>query len=105
MDNKLTAELIKAKIPNVEALKKEHGELTAIAVEDKIALFKKPTRKVIGMASAHIQSDIMEYLSIIAENCYVAGDRAIIDEDEYFLAIVPQLNALVETKTASLLKL
>lgn len=101
----LKREFIEQKFETLKNLEAEHGKLTAIQVEDKIALFKKPSRQVLKMATAISATDPMGYLEKIAENCYVAGDRELLDDDEYFLAIVPVLNELVQTKTASLLKL
>jgi len=74
-------------------------------VEDKIGLFKKPDRKIISMASAVAATDPLEYVATVAENCFVEGDRELLDQDDYFLGIVPVINELVETKTATLLKL
>lgn len=101
----LTVDLVMAKFPEFKNLEATHGKLKAIMVEDKIALFKKPTRQIIGAASALSTSDPMKYLEMLAENCYVAGDRELLDDDDYFMAIMPKLNELIETKTAELLKL
>lgn len=89
----------------IDALTKKHGQLSVIIVEDKMGLFKKPDRKVISSASAVAATDPIEYVAIIAENCFVEGDKELLQEDDYFLGIVPVINQLVETKTASLLKL
>ena len=101
----LTVDLVMAKFPEFKNLEATHGKLKAIMVEDKIALFKKPTRQIIGAASALSTSDPMKYLEMLAENCFVAGDRELLDDDDYFMAIMPKLNELIETKTAELLKL
>jgi hypothetical protein len=102
---KLTRELVEARFPNLKNLEAEHGPLQAIRVDDYIALFKKPSRQVIGMATALESSDPMGFLETIANNCYVAGDKEIIENDDCFLAIVPSLNRLRDLKTAELVKL
>ena len=101
----MTVDLVKAKFPEFKNLEATHGPLKAIIVEDKIGLFKKPTRQIIGAASALSTTDPMKYLELLAGNCFVAGDRELLDDDDYFMAIIPKLNELVDTKTAELLKL
>lgn len=92
-------------VDKIAALEKTHGKLTLIEVEDKMGLFKRPDRKVMSAASVVASTDPMEYLAMIAENCMVEGDRILLEDDEYFFAITPLINKLVETKTATLLKL
>jgi len=101
----LTRELVAQKFPDLKALEAAHGKLSAIAVEDKIALFKKPTRDILKMAAAKGTNDPIGYLELVGENCYIAGDRELLDDDDYFMAVMPMLNDLAETKTAELLKL
>jgi hypothetical protein len=96
---------VHAKFENFKNLEKEHGQLTAIAVEDKIGLFKKPSRQVISMATALQENEPMKFMEVIADNCFVAGDRELLDDDDCFLAIMPMLNQLRELKTAQLVKL
>jgi hypothetical protein len=101
----LTVEAVMAKFPEFKNLEATHGKLKAIRVDDKIGLFKKPTRQIIGMASALSTTDPMKYLEMLAENCMVAGDKELLEDDDCFMAIMPFLNMLIETKTAELLKL
>lgn len=89
----------------IHALEKIHGKLTLIEVEDKMGLFKQPDRKLMSAASVTASTDPMEYVAMIADNCLVEGDRELIEVDTYFFAIVPLINELIETKTATLLKL
>lgn len=90
---------------NYEALKKEHGPLTVMACGDKMALFKNPSRKVIGVASSYLATNLVKYTEEIANNCFVEGDRELIDEDEYFLSILPELQSLGERKSVEVAKL
>ena len=41
----------------VETLKKKHGEVFEIEVEDKVCYLKKPTRKVLSLAATAARSD------------------------------------------------
>jgi hypothetical protein len=89
----------------IDGLEKKHGKLTVIEVEDKMGLFRRPDRKTMSAASVMATTDPMEYVATIADNCLVAGDRELIDDDAYFYSVMPLINELIETKTASLLKL
>lgn len=89
----------------IKELKAKHGEITAIAVEDKIGFFKKPDRKILGAAAAHATTDPLTYVEILARNCFVEGDVELLDSDEYFLSMMPRLNALVQVKESDLVKL
>jgi hypothetical protein len=101
----LTRELVEAKFPNLKNLEATHGPLKAIRVDDKIGLFKKPSRQVISMASSLEGSDPMGFMAMIAENCFIEGDKELLTDDDLFLAIVPLLNQLRELKVAELVKL
>lgn len=89
----------------LKALEAKHGKLKAIVVEDKVALFKKPSRQILGSASAYVSTDIIRYTEIVAESCFVDGDREIIDDDDYFISAMPQISELGENKKAELVKL
>lgn len=89
----------------LKALEAKHGSLKAIVVEDKVALFKKPSRQVLGSASAYVSTDIIRYTEIVADSCFVEGDREIIEDDDYFISAMPQFSELGENKKAELVKL
>ena len=85
----------------VETLKKKHGEVFEIEVEDKVCYLKKPTRKVLSLAA----TDPMKYNEVILANCWVDGDEEIKTDDAYFLGVSGVLAELIEVKKASLKKL
>lgn len=89
----------------VEALKKKHGEIFEIEVEDKVCYLKKPSRKVLSLAATAGQHDPMKYNEVILANCWVEGDEEIKTEDAYFLGISGVLSDLIEVKKATLKKL
>lgn len=103
----LKNQLVQSRWPDekLEKLKKDHGPLTAIIVDGKVGLFKKPTRTILGSASAYASTDIIRYSEIIAESTFVDGDRELLDDDDYFLAILPELSLLGANKTAEVVKL
>ena len=89
----------------IEALKKKHGEIFEIEVEDKVCYLKKPSRRVLSLASVAGTHDPLKYNDVILKNCWVDGDEEIKTDDAYFYGISGVLAELIETKTASLKKL
>lgn len=91
---------------HIASLKKENPRgLSIVIVDDKMAIFKQPDRKTIAVASTYMASNPLKYLELIAENCFVEGDKELLSDDDYFLSLVPVLNGLMETKFAELGKL
>lgn len=89
----------------IEDLKAKHGQLFMITVEDKACLLKKPTRKVLSMASSVASKDPMKFNEIILKNCWVDGDEEIIKDDDYFLGASQKIAEIIEFKEAELVKL
>ena len=83
------------------------GNVFEVVAEDKKAILHKPRRQDISYASAgsNRAQDSIKYTEIILKQCWIDGDREIIDNDDYFFAVVPVLEALVETKEAEIKKL
>ena len=61
----------------IDAWKKQHGEIYAIKVDGKTAYLKKPDRKTLSFASVAGQKDPMKFNEIILENCFIGGDEEI----------------------------
>lgn len=89
----------------IAELERAHGQLTTIEVEDKMGIFKSPDRKILSMATTASRDEPIEYLSLIAENCFVEGDKILLENDDYFFSIMPHLNNLSNLKVAKLLKM
>ena len=85
-------------------LKKKHGEITVIKVLDKVAYFKQANRQTVGYAMTLMSSSMDAAYESILNNCYLEGDREIIDEDKYFLIAMPEANKLIASGTAEVLK-
>ena len=61
----------------IDAWKKQHGDIYAIKVDGKTAYLKKPDRKTLSFASVAGQKDPMKFNEIILENCFIGGDEEI----------------------------
>ncbi|MBW6489747.1 MAG: hypothetical protein K0B15_01005 [Lentimicrobium sp.] len=89
----------------IDVWKKQHGDLFMVTVEDKSCILKKPSLKVISMATTVGANDPIKFSEMMLTNCWVAGDEEIKTNDELFLGVAGKLAELVEVKEAELKKL
>lgn len=89
----------------VESAKKAFGDLFEISVEDKKCIIHKPTRQVIDLAVSSSAKRSSLFEETILRNCWLAGDKEIVENDEYFFAVGKQLDEVIKFKTAELKKL
>lgn len=81
----------------IAKLKAKHGKIFSYTTEDgKIAYFRKPNRNDIAAAAVFASGDQLGYRGTLAESCFVAGDRAILEADKYFLAIQQKVEQMIE---------
>ncbi len=96
---------MKLKSTEIKALKQKHGDVFEIEVEDKVAYVKKPGRKELSYATAVSASDPFKMNETLLEACWIAGDKEILEDDEYFLPACSVLEELIKTKEAKIKKL
>ena len=89
----------------IDAWKKQHGDIYMISVEDKAAYFRSPDRNTMSYMMSQGQSNPMSAIEILAKNCFVGGDQVLLEDNQYFFAVVQQLDKLMRAKEASLKKL
>ena len=89
----------------IAAWKKKHSDLYEISIEGKKAYFRSPDRNTMSYMISQGQQNPMAATEILAKNCFVGGDKALLDEDKYFFAVMQQLGKLMQVKDASLKKL
>lgn len=100
---------------HIDAWKKEHGTVYRITVKgeeigdetepDKVAYLKKPNRKTLSYASTVGQTDPFQFNEIIFNDCFLGGDKSILENDDDFLAASQQITELVKFKQTELEKL
>lgn len=69
--------------------KAKHGSIFKYEVDDKVAYFKSPDRKIIGASTT--APDNIAGNEMIARNCFLAGDEIILTDDEYFFGFSKEL--------------
>ncbi len=89
------------------AWKKKHGTVYEVKVDDKKAILKKPTRQDLSYATAGSGQgkDGMKFAELLLKQCWIDGDREILEDDEYFLSALPVLESITELKQAEIKKL
>jgi len=89
----------------IEQAKQAFGDVFQLQVEDKKCYIHKPTRQVIDLAVQSAAKRSSMFDETILRNCWLAGDKEIVDVDEYFYAVSKQLDEVIKFKTAELKKL
>jgi hypothetical protein len=89
----------------VAELKKTHGtEIHEVVVGDKVAYFKKASRATLRAALSFIDKDRLKYMEIILVNCFVGGDRTVLENDDDLYGLVDVVPELTKGKLARIKK-
>ena len=87
----------------IEAWKKEHGEIFLFTVEDKSCILRKPTRMELSFVSG--VTDPMQFTETLVKQLWLGGDKEMLDDDNYFLAISKNMDQVPKVKEAEVKKL
>lgn len=72
---------------------------------EKFAILKPIDRHILSYASTKIEDEGMyTFLEAVLNECWVDGDREIIDDDNYFIPAAQKINKLLEGKKAAMVK-
>ena len=98
----------KAKLAEWSNANKGLWYLPILDDEDNIkllAILKPITRSILSYASTKIEDeDLYEFLEAVMKECWIDGDKAIIDEDEFFIPAAQKLNKILEGYKSALVK-
>lgn len=89
----------------IEAWKRQYGDIFAVTVGDGICYLKKPSRKALGYATFASKSDPLKFNEVILNECWIDGDESIRTDDSKFLGLSGVLSELIEVKEAEIKKL
>ena len=87
----------------IDAWKKQHGDIYLITVEDKSCVLRKPTRQELSFVSGI--TDPMLFTETLLKQLWLGGDEDMQERDEYFLAISSKLDTVLKLKEAEVKKL
>ncbi|MGM9774898.1 MAG: hypothetical protein ACI3Y2_06835 [Candidatus Egerieousia sp.] len=93
----------------LKAWKAKYGadKIFEVKSGDKKAVLHKPTRHDLSFATAGSSQgkDPVKFTEVLLKQCWIDGDREILEDDEHFLGVMPVLQALSEVKEAEIKKL
>lgn len=92
----------------IKDYKAQHGvdlHLVEVIDGDKTysCILRAPSRKDISYAA--VAKDPISISEVMLRNLWVAGDEEIKERDDLFLAVLPKLEVLLQTKEATIKKL
>lgn len=71
-----------------------------------IAYFKQPNLPTFSKYMSLMQKDITVATKTLANDCFISGDRALIDDDSLFMfGLMAQLPAIIKSRSAKLVNL
>lgn len=90
----------------IAALKREHGELIVVTIEEEGDwVFKKPDMNTLSASAALAERDPMGSALVYFNNCLVKGDPSAATNVDLWITIAPHLQKLIEEKKSSVKKL
>lgn len=89
----------------IAAFKETFKAVYCIEVEDKKCFLHPPTRQILDAANAASKKANSKFNEVVLKGCWLAGDKELVEDDEYFLAASTQLDEIITIKDASLKKL
>jgi hypothetical protein len=90
----------------IEAWKREHGDVYAITVDEGVLYVRKRKRRDLSYASsAAAKKGGLDYIEAVMKNCKLGGDDSIITDDAKFMGASGQMATLIDIKEAELKKL
>lgn len=88
----------------IEELKKQYGEVYSFELEGKKCFIRKPDRRAISAAMMASKKDSLKFNEVIMKNCWLAGDKCFVEDDDYYFSISESLDEIIEFKKAELVK-
>ena len=86
----------------IEAWKKKHGKVFCYTVDGEGIYLRQPSRQVIASAGVVAAKDPMKYAEYIFNNCFLGGNKELLNDDSVFYGLVQVIDELVSIKTGEL---
>lgn len=93
-----------AKPEQIEAWKKEYGEIFVAEADDCVAYFKKPSRSQLSYAMT-LQSDPLKMTETILKACFIGGSEVMINDLDHLLGASAIADSLITSKQVAVKKL
>lgn len=81
----------------IEDWKRKHGKVFIYeATDGKKCYLRQPNRRIISAAAVTAGNDSLLQKELVIKNCFLGGDRELLDEDKYFYVMAGQIEGLIE---------
>ena len=87
----------------IAELKKKHGEIFEISVDDKSCIVRKPNRKDLSYVS--VVKDPIKMSETLLKQLWIEGDKEIQEQDDLFLVVIPKMEEVIKVKELQIKKL
>lgn len=87
----------------IAELKKKHGDIYKISVDDKSCIVRRPNRKDLSYVS--VVKDPIKMSETLLKQLWVDGDKEIQENDDLFLAVIPKMEEVIKVKESQIKKL
>ena len=87
----------------IAEMKAKHGDIFLVEVEGKSCVLHKPKRKDLSYASA--VKDPIKMQEVLLKQLWVDGDKEILEQDDFFLAVANKMDEIIKVKEAKVKKL
>ena len=87
----------------IAELKKKHGEIFEISVDDKSCIVRKPNRKDLSYVS--VVKDPIKMSETLLKQLWIEGDKEIQEQDDLFLAVITKMEEVIKVKESQIKKL
>ena len=88
----------------IEAGKKEHGDVFKASADGMTAYFRKPTRRDLSYALT-LRDKPLEMTEVLLKNTFLDGDRCFVDDTSYLLGCSQLVEQMIEVKNVEVGKL
>jgi hypothetical protein len=102
---KMNEEYVKPSGEKIAEWKRLYGSVYRIAVDGRECYLKPPSRKTLGYASVAARSNPLKFNEVLLNDCWLAGNEEIRQDDALFLSVGQKLDELLEVREATLEKL
>lgn len=88
----------------IEDFKKQYGEVYTIGDDEVKCFIHRPTRQIMDAASAVSANTGKDskFNETILKNCWLAGDKRMLEQDDYFYGAAKLLNKITIAKDLEL---
>lgn len=86
----------------IEAWKKEHGQVFKYTVEDKVCYLRTVDRTTFALAASKVSASPAKFNEVVLEKIWLGGDETIKNVDNYYFGLSEFVDELMDKKKGSL---